>query len=331
MTATAQFQAPLQDYQLFASTNIDETREFVGNVFCPHRLTPSTRTTQLDAQMHHARVSDHSSLNFLKYGAQVIVEPGALQDFFNVQIQLSGNVNTRCGRQTENICAGDAAVLSPTEYVSMDWNPDSSMLIYRADRKLVEQKLSGLLYDRLHEPIVFETKMNHHTDSAAGWLRAVRFLLNELERNTGFLNFPNAAANFDESLILSLLYGQQHNYSHRLLDGTANAAPAHVKRVEAYILANAGNAVSIEDLTHVSQVSARALFSAFKDFRGTSPMRFLRRVRLEHVRRDLLDASEKSNITEIAFRWGFLQLGRFSGEYRECYGELPSETLRKIS
>lgn len=331
MTATAPFQTPLQDYQLFASTSIDEAREFVGNVFCPHQLTPSKHTTRLDAQMHHARVSDRSSLNFLKYGAQVTVEPGVLENFFLVQIQLSGNVSTRCGHQIENICAGDAAVLSPSEYVSMDWKPDSSMLIYRADRNLVEQKLSALLCDELSDPIVFETRMNHQTNSGAGWLRAARFLLDELEGNTGFLNYPNAAENFEENLILSLLYGQQHNYSHQLLNGTAKAAPAHVKRVEAYILANAVNAVSIEDLTHVSQVSARALFSAFRDFRGTSPMRYLRRVRLENVRRDLLGAPGNSSVTEIACRWGFVQLGRFSGEYRQRYGELPSETLRRIS
>ena len=240
MTATEQFQAPLQDYQLFASTNIDEAREYVGNVFCPHRLTPSKRTTQLDALMHHVRVSDHSSLNFLKYGAQVTVEPGALQDFFNVQIQLSGNVNTRCGKETENIIAGNAAVLSPTEYVSMDWMDDSSMLIYCVDRKRVERMLSGLLCDNLHDPIVFATKMNRHTKAGAGWLNAVNFLLGELEGNTGFLNYPGAAETFEGSLITSLLYGQQHNYSHRLLDRSAKAAPSHVKRVEAYILANAG-------------------------------------------------------------------------------------------
>ncbi len=329
MTATEQFQAPLQDYQLFASTNIDEAREYVGNVFCPHRLTPSKRTTQLDALMHHVRVSDHSSLNFLKYGAQVTVEPGALQDFFNVQIQLSGNVNTRCGKETENIIAGNAAVLSPTEYVSMDWMDDSSMLIYCVDRKRVERMLSGLLCDNLHDPIVFATKMNRHTKAGAGWLNAVNFLLGELEGNTGFLNYPGAAETFEGSLITSLLYGQQHNYSHRLLDRSAKAAPSHVKRVEAYILANAENSISIEDLARVAQVSARALFAAFRDYRGISPMKYLRKVRLENVRRDLLNHSDQRNVTEIATAWGFLQLGRFSAQYNCAYGELPSETLHR--
>lgn len=330
MTATTEFQAPLKNYRLFASASIDEAREFVGNVFCPHRLTPSKRTARLDAQMNHARISDYTSLNFLKYGAKVNVEPGALQDFFNVQIQLTGHVVTRCGSQTEDIGAGDAAVLSPTEYVSMDWSGDSSMLIYRIDKKLVERKLSAMIFDSLSDPIVFATKLNHHSASGAGWLRAVRFLLDELDGSAKFLNFPHAAEAFDDSLVMSLLFGQEHNYSHRLHNGSPKVAPKSVKRVEAYIQENAGNTISIEDLTRVSQGSARALYSAFKHYRETSPMKYLRKVRLENVRQDLLDGSKQVSVTEIAFRWQFLQLGRFAADYQQVFGELPSSTLRRV-
>lgn len=330
MAATTEFQAPLKDYPLFVSTSIDEAREFVGNVFCPHRLTPSKRTARLDAQMHHARISDYTSLNFLKYGAKVNVEPGALQDFFNIQIQLTGNVVTRCGSQTEDIGAGDAAVLSPTEYVSMDWNRDSSMLIYRVDRKLVERKLSAVICGSLRDPIVFATKLNHHSASGAGWLRAVRFLLDDLDGNKSFLNFPHAAEAFDDNLVMSLLFGQKHNYSHRLGNGFPKAAPKSVRRVEAYIQENAGNAIFIEDLIRVSQGSARALYSAFRYYREISPMKYLRKVRLENVRQDLLDGSRGVSVTEIAFRWRFFQLGRFAADYQQAFGELPSTTLRRV-
>lgn len=330
MIATTEYQAPLKDYRLFVSASIDEAREFVGNVFCPHRLTPSKRTVQLKAQMNHARISDYTSLNFLKYGAKVNVEPGALQDFFNVQIQLTGNVVTRCGSQTEDIGVGDAAVLSPTEYVSMDWNSDSSMLIYRIDKKLVERKLTAMICDSLSDPIVFAAKLNHHSASGAGWLRAVRFLLDELDGGAKFLNFPHAAEAFDDSLVMSLLFGQEHNYSHRLHNGPPKATPRSVERVEEYIQENAGNAISIEDLTRVSQSSARSLYSAFRYYRETSPMKYLRKVRLENVRQDLLDGSREVSVTAVAIRWQFFQLGRFAAEYQQAFGELPSSTLRRV-
>ncbi|MFD2500918.1 hypothetical protein ACFSTI_21320 [Rhizorhabdus histidinilytica] len=36
-------------------------------------------------------------------------------------------------------------------------------------------------------------------------------------------------------------------------------------------------------------------------------------------------------MTEIACRWGFYQFGRFAAQYRRLFGELPSETLRKLN
>ena len=46
------------------------------------------------------------------------------------------------------------------------------------------------------------------------------------------------------------------------------------------------------------------------------------------ARRELRDASPGSTtVTRVATRWGFTELGRFAGEYRAMFGELPSETL----
>ena len=36
-------------------------------------------------------------------------------------------------------------------------------------------------------------------------------------------------------------------------------------------------------------------------------------------------------VTEIATALGFVELGRFSVEYRKAFGESPSETLRQDS
>jgi AraC-like DNA-binding protein len=76
-------------------------------------------------------------------------------------------------------------------------------------------------------------------------------------------------------------------------------------------------------------VPGRTLIQHFRDFKGTSPMRYVRSARYEKVREVLCRAEHGQSVTEIAARWGFSHLGRFSVEYRRRFGESPSETLRQ--
>jgi transcriptional regulator GlxA family with amidase domain len=58
-------------------------------------------------------------------------------------------------------------------------------------------------------------------------------------------------------------------------------------------------------------------------------MSMLRTVRLEHVRAELQSVTSVEKISDIAFKWGIVHLGRFAADYRKRFGELPSETLRR--
>jgi transcriptional regulator GlxA family with amidase domain len=58
-------------------------------------------------------------------------------------------------------------------------------------------------------------------------------------------------------------------------------------------------------------------------------MMYLRRLRLHHVHAELAANSPNSlTVTTVAGRWGFVHLGRFASQYRQLFGETPSETLR---
>jgi AraC-like DNA-binding protein len=55
-------------------------------------------------------------------------------------------------------------------------------------------------------------------------------------------------------------------------------------------------------------------------------------LRLSQARRALLGADAKrATVTEIATCFGFVELGRFSVEYRKVFGESPSQTLHQAS
>ena len=79
-------------------------------------------------------------------------------------------------------------------------------------------------------------------------------------------------------------------------------------------------------------VSQRTLRKAFRGIYGLPPCRRLRMLRLNQARQALLSADgEPATVTEIATQFGFLELGRFSVEYRKIFGETPSQTRYRIS
>lgn len=102
-----------------------------------------------------------------------------------------------------------------------------------------------------------------------------------------------------------------------------------VPRAEAIIEARVAERLSVRDLARAVGVSVRSLRRAFQHLRGHSPAEAIRRARLLGVREDLLTAGPRERVTDVAMRWGFSHLGRFSGVYAAHFGELPSETLRR--
>ena len=75
--------------------------------------------------------------------------------------------------------------------------------------------------------------------------------------------------------------------------------------------------------------SRRKLELAFKEVVGVSPLRYLNRRRMNHAFQDLSNGSlGQETVTAVAARYGFAELGRFSGAYKKLFGEMPSETLK---
>ena len=113
-------------------------------------------------------------------------------------------------------------------------------------------------------------------------------------------------------------------------DRTRQAQSVIVKTAEDYAMAQPGDRLYVTDLCKVARVSERTLEYAFKEIMGLSPVTYLSRLRLHHVRPALLAATHGSTtVTTEALNWGFWHFGEFSRAYKECFGELASEPLRR--
>ncbi|MDG3013837.1 helix-turn-helix transcriptional regulator [Speluncibacter jeojiensis] len=112
---------------------------------------------------------------------------------------------------------------------------------------------------------------------------------------------------------------------------SVDATAVTVRRATAFIDANAHRDIGVAQIAAAAYVSPRAVQLAFRRKLDTTPTAYLRRVRLERARQQLLatDPGAYGAIGAIGARWGFARPGRFAALYRQEYGELPSDTLRR--
>ena len=113
-------------------------------------------------------------------------------------------------------------------------------------------------------------------------------------------------------------------------DRTRQAQSLIVKVAEDHALSRVDDALHVTDLCKAAEVSERTLEYAFKEIMGLTPVNYLIRLRLHRVRQALMAASQgTTTVSAEALKWGFWHFGEFSRAYKECFGELPSDTLRR--
>lgn len=88
--------------------------------------------------------------------------------------------------------------------------------------------------------------------------------------------------------------------------------------------------LTLEELSRESGFGKRSLEYGFREVYGTTPLNFVRSLRLTRSRMVLLRAKSYIPVTEIAGAFGFRHSSQFSRDYRRRFGETPSMTLARI-
>jgi AraC-like DNA-binding protein len=176
-------------------------------------------------------------------------------------------------------------------------------------------------------PIDFRLALPLDTGPGRRWLSQLSTLIGFVEE-TGHGN--SAAAMHVEllqrGLITGLLLTHAHSYSDALVEETASGVlPRPLRRVVAAIEAAPEHPHTLTELADLAGLSTRGLQYAFRDHLGTTPSQFVQQVRLDRIHQDLLEGN--GNVSDIAYNWGFTNLGRLARAYRGRFGVFPSQTL----
>jgi AraC-like DNA-binding protein len=250
-------------------------------------------------------------------------------DDLSVITLLAGRTRAELGNASERYSAGDVCLGS---FPGGDYQ--LRCVECRAEILTVPAaalgQAAGQLPGQPHSPLRFASLRPASAAAAAQWKSTAAFA-------RGLLDDDQAA---DSPLVLASAV--------RLLAATALAVfPGHaltdaarqdrtdarsetLGRAIAFIDDNAHLDVGIADIANAASVTPRAVQLAFRRYLDTTPLMYLRGVRLEHAHQDLLVGDPaRETVTAVAYRWGFSTSSRFTAYYRQAHGVPPSQTLQR--
>jgi AraC-like DNA-binding protein len=317
---------PIARHLLFETSDLDEARERVGEIFCRHKIHYAGKGRGLAFRQNLVPMA-RMALSYVTYGADVEIDAGEPEEWFMVHSTVQGRCAMRVGRN--EVCAHTETevVSSATLGLRMNWSADCGQMVLKVDRSALERHLARLLDDEIRRPIEFFPEVAR--SPASGYRRLLTFIAAEAEEEDTFFHSALGHRHLEETVMTLLLMNFPNNYSRMLTNPPGGATPRHVRAAEEFIRTNAEEAITVDEIAAAAGVAVRTLFEGFQRFRHTTPMAYLRAIRLEAVRHELLVAPPSASVTEIAVKWGVTNLGRFAESYRRRYDELPSQTLRR--
>lgn len=109
----------------------------------------------------------------------------------------------------------------------------------------------------------------------------------------------------------------------------SSSASYIVEKCHRMTLNEKSNPPSVDDVCKRLRISRRSVQNGFRSIAQTTPINYIRSVRLNGVRRELTNTrGDELTIGDAAARWGFFHLSHFAADYQHLFGELPSQTRR---
>lgn len=188
--------------------------------------------------------------------------------------------------------------------------------------------LTSLLGEAATKPLVFSQLMPLETETGQQLEALLSFLWQYMQHATGG-PAQRCHRQLIETVMMIILEKVPHNYTEIIQKTASDAAPLRLRRAIEFVHAHAADTISIVDISKAAGISVRALQLSFQEFKGTTPMAYLKAVRLKNAREDLIRRDGPVTVGQIAAKWGFTHVGRFAQQYRDMYGETPSQTIRR--
>lgn len=204
------------------------------------------------------------------------------------------------------------------------------MICLKIDRFAVDDALSDALGRQVTSQVDFTPLMPTDAAPTQSWINMLVSFKEQFFRPDSVLNQPLAGLPFVDGLVRGFLLAAEHPHLDALTGRGRLTAPGAIRNAVEIIEEEAHLPLTLSSIATRSHISVRTLQLGFQRHLGTTPMAYLREVRLRRAHETLL-RSDPSMVTvaSVAYRWGFSNLGRFAAAHAARYRETPTETLRR--
>ncbi len=325
--ATGRPPALLEKQRIFGSRDADEARAFLRTKEFRFDLSPRV-AKQLDLRVNGIYLPG-VYVGYIQYGSPAEIRTNPAYNKYWLELPIHQEIEFAIAGQCITCGPDRGAVSSPTHDLVIRTKGTGARLNVAVTAPALTRQLAGLLGKTPAAPL----ELAPVVDLTAGYGRSlaqlIRLAVMDFQR-TGWMRWDATAVSmFEQFIMCRLLLSHPNNYSEALRRRERALTPRDLRRALDYMHANLTAPITVADIADASGIAGRTLFQYFRDFRGTTPMRYLREARFEKVRDALRKPQAVERVAEIATKCGFSHLGRFASEYRGRFGESPSETLRR--
>jgi hypothetical protein len=267
---------PLDNFRLLHTRKIEDLRKALAKVYAQPTLEPARRIKTLDAFVNVCELQ-HVALGYSGYGADLRMSFPTVDTVAEL-FPIRGRGEITSHKSSIAMSAGTSAAVLPGTSYKAHYGADYEFLALRIDPAALARKLEALTGASVSKPLQLEEAAGSSLRPGDALRQYVPLLANTLSAaNSPIPGWWSALV--EELLMTMFLCGHQHNYSRLLQTETPDVASRQVRRAEEYIEANSQDAVTLEQLANLTEVSGVSLSRSFKKSRGYSPLQFIARTR----------------------------------------------------
>lgn len=306
---------------------LDHVQALSARVFGPTRLHSDDADPEV--QLQSCQIG-HLTLVTTRYHQAMEVVPQLGKDEYVIQTVTAGRCRVQVDGVEVSMETGSTWVFSPSVPVRLLLDAGCERFSVVVRRHALDDAFRTCFNFDPPAPLIFALQPLADAQRAGRWRAMMTWLRAEADMRTVRPGLPAADGAIEQLCLTTLLVDHFGEDGGLLPRGYLPTLPAYVRRAIRYLRANLDQPITLQELAAHCGVCERTLQLGFRKSKDTTPMEYLRVLRLQGARADLQRAIPGPGVVSaIALRHGFSHLSLFAREYRREFGESPSATLRR--